>query len=63
MTLGTRVVIVGNSGSGNSTLAQALAPCIAAPAIDLDHIHWQGRSRHDDESRSGRGFSLDMLSM
>jgi adenylate kinase family enzyme len=43
MTLGTRVVIVGEGGSGKSTLAKALAQRIAAPAIDLDHIHWQGR--------------------
>jgi adenylate kinase family enzyme len=43
MTLGTRVVIVGNSGSGKSTLARELAQRIAAPAIDLDHIHWQDR--------------------
>jgi adenylate kinase family enzyme len=36
-------VIVGKGGSGKDTLAQALAPWIAVPAIDLDHIHWQGR--------------------
>jgi len=35
-------VIIGNSGSGKSTLAQEIAQRIGAPAIDLDHIHWQG---------------------
>jgi adenylate kinase family enzyme len=42
-TLGSRVVIIGNSGSGNSTLADALARRIGAPAVDLDPIHWQGK--------------------
>jgi adenylate kinase family enzyme len=36
-------VIIGNSGSGKSTLAQELAQRARAPAIDLDHIHWQDR--------------------
>jgi adenylate kinase family enzyme len=49
MTLDSRVVIVGNSGSGKSTLARELAQRMGAPAIDLDHIHWQDR---------GRGFEL-----
>jgi len=50
MPLGSRVVIIGNSGSGKSTLAQELARRIGAPAIDLDHIHWQdnvGAKRQD----------------
>jgi len=34
-------VIIGNSGSGKSTLTQQIAQHIGAPAIDLDHIHWQ----------------------
>jgi adenylate kinase family enzyme len=41
MTLGSRVVIIGNSGSGKSRLAQELAQRVGAPAIDLDHIYWQ----------------------
>ena len=43
MTFGSRVVIIGNSGSGKSTLAQQGAQRIGAPAIDLDHIDWQGQ--------------------
>ncbi len=52
MTFGPRVVIIGNSGSGNSTLAQQLAQRIGAPAIDLDHIHWQGSygTKRDDDA-------------
>jgi adenylate kinase family enzyme len=41
MTLGSRVVIIGNSGSGKSMLAQELAQRLGAPAIDLDPIHWR----------------------
>jgi len=36
-------VIIGSSGSGKSTLAHEIAQRIGAPAIDLDHIHWQGQ--------------------
>ena len=43
MTFGSRVVIIGNSGSGKGTLAQEIAQRIGAPAIDLDHFHWQGQ--------------------
>ena len=43
MILGPGIVIVVNGGSGKRTLAKALAQRIAAPAIDLDHIHWQSR--------------------
>jgi len=41
MTFGSRVVIIGSSGSGKSTLAQEIAQRVGAPAIDLDHIHWE----------------------
>ena len=41
MTLGERVVITGNSGSGKSRLAHEIARRIGAPSIDLDRIHWQ----------------------
>ncbi len=43
MTFGSRVVIIGNSGSGKSTLAQEIAQRVGVPAIDLDHIHWEGQ--------------------
>jgi adenylate kinase family enzyme len=43
MTFGSRVGIIGNSGLGKSTLAQEIAQRVGAPAIDLDHFHWQGQ--------------------
>jgi len=39
-----RTVVVGNSGSGKSSLARSIAELISAPAIDLDHIRWQGET-------------------
>ena len=36
----TRTLIIGNSGSGKSWLAQQLAKQLHAPWIDLDQIHW-----------------------
>ena len=37
-----RTVIVGNSGSGKTRLAQQIADALQAPGIDLDRIHWKG---------------------
>jgi adenylate kinase family enzyme len=37
-----RVVIVGNCGSGKSTVAGHLAELAHVPAIDLDLLHWEG---------------------
>ncbi|WP_338584854.1 adenylate kinase [Pseudomonas sp. MAG733B] len=36
----TRTLIIGNSGSGKSWLAQRLAEQLQVPWIDLDRIHW-----------------------
>lgn len=36
----TRTLIIGNSGSGKSWLAQRLAEQLHAPWTDLDQIHW-----------------------
>ncbi|MGE8066933.1 adenylate kinase [Pseudomonas sp. NPDC089569] len=36
----TRTLIIGNSGSGKSLLAQRLAAQWQAPWTDLDRIHW-----------------------
>jgi adenylate kinase family enzyme len=36
----TRTLIIGNSGSGKSWLAQRLAEQMRAPWTDLDLIHW-----------------------
>lgn len=37
----TRTLVIGNSGSGKSWLAERIAKCIAAPWVDLDVIHWE----------------------
>jgi adenylate kinase family enzyme len=36
----SRILIIGNSGSGKSHLAQALATQLALPVLDLDDIFW-----------------------
>ncbi|MHC8383504.1 P-loop NTPase family protein [Pseudomonas sp. LB3P14] len=36
----TRTLIIGNSGSGKSWLAQRLAEHLQIPWVDLDSIHW-----------------------
>lgn len=36
----TRTLIIGNSGSGKSWLAERMARQLQAPWIDLDSIHW-----------------------
>jgi len=36
----TRTLIIGNSGSGKSWLAQRLAERLQVPWTDLDRIHW-----------------------
>jgi adenylate kinase family enzyme len=37
----TRTLIVGNCGSGKSTLGEQLATLVAGPAIGLDLLHWE----------------------
>jgi adenylate kinase family enzyme len=51
-TLLQRTVIIGNGGSGKSTLARRIAQMLGVPALDLDHIHWEGEgygSKRDGE--------------
>jgi adenylate kinase family enzyme len=52
----SRIVILGNSGSGKSWLAERLAHHLASRAVDLDMIHWLPggfNSRRDpDEARA-----------
>jgi len=36
-----RIVVVGTSGSGKSTMAKALSKALGAPHIELDAINWQ----------------------
>jgi adenylate kinase family enzyme len=53
--LGSRVVIIGASGSGKSRLAKALAVRLGCEAIDLDRVHWQdgvGSKRDEGETRA-----------
>ena len=37
----SRTLIIGNGGSGKSTLSEQLAALVAGPAIDLDLLHWE----------------------
>jgi hypothetical protein len=36
-----RTLVIGNSGSGKSSLAEGLGALIHAPVFDLDLIHWK----------------------
>lgn len=38
----SRTIVIGNSGSGKSWLAENLARKMDCPGIDLDTIHWMG---------------------
>ncbi|MFM9943580.1 MAG: AAA family ATPase [Hyphomicrobiaceae bacterium] len=46
-----RTLIIGNSGSGKSRLAEALGSQVHAPVFDLDLIHWKdnGSGAKQDE--------------
>ena len=50
-----RMVVIGNSGSGKSTFAEAVANLANVPAIDLDLLHWEegsyGLKRNEDVAR------------
>jgi len=50
-----RTLIIGNSGSGKSSLAQRLGALIHAPTFDLDLIHWKdgglGAKQDEDVAR------------
>jgi adenylate kinase family enzyme len=35
-----RIVVVGTSGAGKTTMAQALAATLAIPHVELDALHW-----------------------
>jgi adenylate kinase family enzyme len=53
---GRRVVVIGNSGSGKTRLAEHIAQAFALPAIDLDQIYWAeasyGTKRDDALARN-----------
>jgi adenylate kinase family enzyme len=50
-----RTLIIGNSGSGKSSLAERLGVLIHAPTFDLDLIHWKddglGAKQDEDAAR------------
>jgi adenylate kinase family enzyme len=50
-----RTLIIGNSGSGKSTFAEALGALIHAPVFDLDLMHWKddgfGAKQDEDVAR------------
>ncbi|QRW25359.1 AAA domain protein [Rhizoctonia solani] len=35
-----KIAIVGNSGTGKSTLCRDLTEALKIPALSLDHVHW-----------------------
>jgi adenylate kinase family enzyme len=56
-----RIVIIGNSSAGKSTLARALAGRLACPHIELDALHWQknwvARELPDFRARVGEAIA------
>src|SRR5438128_11425546 len=53
--LSQRTVIIGNSGTGKSALAESLAALVHVPVIDLDRLNWEGddygRKRDENDAR------------
>ena len=47
--LSLRVAIIGNSGSGKSSLAVKAGSALKLPICDLDHLHWHEDGRKRDE--------------
>ena len=50
----TRLVIIGNSGSGKSSFAERIVTTLGLPAYDLDVAYWRldGRERAKDEAKA-----------
>ena len=56
-----RTLIIGNSGSGKSSLAEGLGELVGAPIFDLDLIHWKDKgvgSKEDENSARQKVASL-----
>ncbi len=47
-----RIVVMGNSGSGKSSLAARVGPALHLPIYDLDHFHWQEEGGKRDEAEA-----------
>lgn len=49
-----RFVVIGNSGSGKSSLAKRVGAELLLPVHDLDHTHWyaDGRKREETQSKA-----------
>jgi adenylate kinase family enzyme len=48
--IGKRVIVIGNSGSGKSTVGEQLAERMGRPFIELDALHWEpGWKMAEDE--------------
>ena len=39
-----RVIVIGNSGSGKTTVANRIGHLLSIPVMGLDAFHWQGNS-------------------
>jgi energy-coupling factor transporter ATP-binding protein EcfA2 len=50
----TRLVVIGNSGSGKSTFAKRIGAALNLPTHDLDVLHWHldGRKREEGEAKA-----------
>jgi adenylate kinase family enzyme len=50
----TRAVVIGNSGSGKSTVAERIGAALSLPTHDLDVLHWRpdGRERDEGEAKA-----------
>jgi len=56
-----KVLVFGNSGSGKSTYARALAAREGVPYLDLDSIVWEpGQIAVQRSSESVEGFSPEL---
>jgi adenylate kinase family enzyme len=55
MLLGPRIVIVGASGSGKTTMARSLSKGLSLDLLELDSVNWSGKvgSKRDEEEAKG----------